>query len=701
MRQRHIPLIWLSVVLILVLAACELPFIGSPEKTIYLGPVMVECQGEGPQMCLLVKENPDDEYTYFYDRIEGFDFEEGYEYVIKVKEESVDNPPAGGSSIKWTLVEVVSKTSAPQALNAAAFEGILWNLMAYLNSQGEVVNVLPGSEITAGFFNGQVTGYAGCNNYFGSYQIDGDRLVFSEIGSTEMACGEPEGVMQQESDYLANMEWATSYQMQEDQFKISKADGETILLFKRSKPVSLVGTDWRLNFYNDGEGAFVSVLPGTEITALFGDDGSLTGSAGCNNYNSSYQVDESDIEIGPAATTRMNCQDPEGIMEQEISYLAALESAATYQIQGDNLVMEDAEGVRVLSYSAFSEAEEVAPPPSEAVSELVGSVWKWLLFVETNNNEFVVDDPEMYTLEFLADGQVNLQADCNRAGGTYQVDGESISIEILTTTMAACPEGSRSDEFIGLLNGAAAYAIDGQFLYIDTVNPTGRMAFTKDEEISMPSTPETTSEPAPAATDTPMPTHTPSPTVAPTPTPLPNAVFEDDFTRDTGWPTSKADTYGFALKDGAYYISVKTPNGFIWSVRSLALADVTLETDAVRVEGTENGYYGVVCRYQTGTNYYALVVSDSGAYGIAKMEGVQLEFLKEGTDKSGVIHTDGQFNRVRGDCVGDTLTLYVNGQKLLEVQDSTFKDGKIGLIAVTFREKLLQVKYDNFVVYER
>ena len=42
----------------LMLSACALPLQDSAEKTIYIGPAMVECEGEGPQMCLQVKENP-------------------------------------------------------------------------------------------------------------------------------------------------------------------------------------------------------------------------------------------------------------------------------------------------------------------------------------------------------------------------------------------------------------------------------------------------------------------------------------------------------------------------------------------------------------------------------------------------------------------------------------------------------------------
>ncbi len=97
--------------------------------------------------------------------------------------------------------------------------------------------------------------------------------------------------------------------------------------YTAGKPVDLSGTDWDLIGYNNGKEAFVSVILDTTITASFGTDGRLSGSAGCNTYNADYTVDGEQISIGPAITTRMFCAG-EGVMEQEMAYLQALEKAA-------------------------------------------------------------------------------------------------------------------------------------------------------------------------------------------------------------------------------------------------------------------------------------------------------------------------------------------------------------------------------------
>ena len=95
----------------------------------------------------------------------------------------------------------------------------------------------------------------------------------------------------------------------------------------------------------------MSVIIGTQITAVFGEDGVLTGNAGCNDYSAPYEADDQgNISIGPAITTFKECSEPEGVMEQEQQYLAALGTAATYRMEGDTMEMRTAEGARVASF---------------------------------------------------------------------------------------------------------------------------------------------------------------------------------------------------------------------------------------------------------------------------------------------------------------------------------------------------------------
>jgi heat shock protein HslJ len=112
---------------------------------------------------------------------------------------------------------------------------------------------------------------------------------------------------------------------------------------------SLAGTSWEVISYNNGRGAVTSVIIGTEITAVFGEDDQITGNAGCNDYFAPYETLDDSISIGPVGSTQKICSEPEGIMEQESEYLTALGTASTYSVEGLMLDLRTSEGSRVAS----------------------------------------------------------------------------------------------------------------------------------------------------------------------------------------------------------------------------------------------------------------------------------------------------------------------------------------------------------------
>ena len=62
------------------------------------------------------------------------------------------------------------------------------------------------------------------------------------------------------------------------------------------------------------------------------------------------------------------------------------------------------------------------------------------------------------------------------------------------------------------------------------------------------------------------------------------------------------------------------------------------------------------------------------------------------------INPDKQANRLRIECVGPSLALYINDKKAIEVIDVSLKTGNVGLVAGY--SKGVKVFFDNFVVYE-
>lgn len=62
------------------------------------------------------------------------------------------------------------------------------------------------------------------------------------------------------------------------------------------------------------------------------------------------------------------------------------------------------------------------------------------------------------------------------------------------------------------------------------------------------------------------------------------------------------------------------------------------------------------------------------------------------------IHPGDTTNLMPVDCTGKQLTLYANGNKLVEVQDSEFSSGDIGLVANTYDAPGTDILFDNLVV---
>ncbi len=222
--------------------------------------------------------------------------------------------------------------------------GTGWQLVT-LNDQPTVPNTVVTADFGAA---GKLSGSAGCNSYNTTYTTNGDNITINpQIATTMMACPDP--IMQQETTYLQTLPKAAKYQIAGDDLTLRDAGGTAIATY-HTVSQSLSSTSWDVISYNNGKGGVVSVINGTQLTALFGAAGALTGSAGCNDYNATYQTNGDKITIGPAATTRKFCETPAGIMDQETQYLTALTTAATYSISGNKMEMRTAAGALAATF---------------------------------------------------------------------------------------------------------------------------------------------------------------------------------------------------------------------------------------------------------------------------------------------------------------------------------------------------------------
>lgn len=260
-----------------------------------------------------------------------------------------------------------AETTETAPVETSGIENRPWRLASYVNAQAETVEAAAHSPAVVTFEDGSASGTSGCNSFFGSYTLSGDRITMGEMGSTLMAC--EEALMQQEQDFLAALAGAATYAVQGESLQLFDAAGSVVATFAvqvaPESAATLTGLKWSATALG-GAGVVSSFIAGTEVTANFGDDGSLQGNAGCNNYTASYTVEGSALTVGPATTTRLLCNAPEGIMEQEEQYLSALEAANAYRIEGDTLELLDTKGDMVLAFAVWSEDD--VDSPSQAVA---------------------------------------------------------------------------------------------------------------------------------------------------------------------------------------------------------------------------------------------------------------------------------------------------------------------------------------------
>jgi putative lipoprotein len=199
----------------------------------------------------------------------------------------------------------------------------------------------------------------------------------------------------------------------------------------------LQGTFWFLTAIN-GQ----ALIPETLITAQFfvnpdAVSGSVSGSAGCNSYTAGISAG---FKVGAAATTRISCATPEGVMEQEELYLSQLQQATGYSLAGGQLILPTASGTLVYS-STLSGGQ----PPVEPNLLLVNRQW----YLKAIEDTAAVPGSEP-TAYFTADGKLSGYTGCNSYNGRFTTEGDQITITELNSSDSDCPEPQLTQETVFL-----------------------------------------------------------------------------------------------------------------------------------------------------------------------------------------------------------------------------------------------------------
>jgi heat shock protein HslJ len=163
------------------------------------------------------------------------------------------------------------------------------------------------------------------------------------------------------------------------------------------------------------------------ITLVF-EGGRVGGTAACNSYGGSVEVDGERLVLGDLSQTEMACDPP--VMAAEAAYLAALRGVDSISGEGKSLVLAGA-GVEL-------RFEPLVPPPT---AKLVDADWELDTLLEGDVASTPLDPPP--TLRLGADGAITGSTGCRSFRGRYVVRGDEVIVTRLevddAATAGVCP----------------------------------------------------------------------------------------------------------------------------------------------------------------------------------------------------------------------------------------------------------------------
>jgi hypothetical protein len=177
-------------------------------------------------------------------------------------------------------------------------------------------------------------------------------------------------------------------------------------------------------------------------------------------------------------------------------------------------------------------------------------------------------------------------------------------------------------------------------------------------------------------------------------------MFQDDFSRTaSGWDRYTDDTYQTDYEDGGYRIAIFTTDTNVWARPHLDFEDTLVQVLSTKLTGPDDNVFGVLCRYQDARNFYFFLMSSDGYCGIGiYQDGEEILLSSETMLPSEAINQGEATNHIRVDCIGEELSLYINGTLAAQAIATDWTRGDVGLIAGTYDKPGTDILFENFSV---
>ncbi len=184
----------------------------------------------------------------------------------------------------------------------------------------------------------------------------------------------------------------------------------------------LSGTSWMLESFG-GVGDLVPSEPDVVSTLNFVAD-QYMGTGGCNFFLGVYDVPQGELRMESPLITMLDCEQPEGVMDQESTFVDALLNSTHYKLEDDKLTFYTVEDQRLVTMAS---AESVP---------LQGTVWSLRFIVADGEAQPLISGT---TVTALSDGrQLTGNAGCNDYSAALTRENDTFEVGELTVTEETC-----------------------------------------------------------------------------------------------------------------------------------------------------------------------------------------------------------------------------------------------------------------------
>jgi heat shock protein HslJ len=219
---------------------------------------------------------------------------------------------------------------------------------------------------------------------------------------------------------------------------------------------SLPPVVWELVSLTGANGLHVDIEDSSRYTLQFLPEGRMAAKLDCNQGSGGFRASDGAIAIEQMVSTLALCDaDSNGHNFQLV-------------LQGVTKYAFDPDGFLLLSGDKGN---------LKLRATLPGVSWEWTEFAGGDGEIIRPEAPGQYTVEFLPDGKLAIQADCNRATGTYTVVEPTIDLQIGAVTRAMCPPDSLMDRFLRDLGDSSSFVFREGRLYLALPVDSGILEF--------------------------------------------------------------------------------------------------------------------------------------------------------------------------------------------------------------------------------